>query len=58
MTLLKDQRSLLMRNASVCPAGQQVSRAEAVIQGRHCADHGRLQGPFLEQLIEIPLDGS
>ena len=47
-----------MRSASVCPAGQQVSRAEAVIQGRHSAGHGRLQGPFLEQLIEIPLDGS
>ena len=58
MTLLKDQRSLFMRSSSVCPTGQQVSRAEAVIQGRHSAGQGRLPGPFLEQVIQIPVDGS
>lgn len=58
MTLLKDQRSLFMRSASVCPASQQVSRAEAVIQGRQSVGQGRLQGPFLEQVIQTPVDGS
>ena len=47
-----------MRSASVCPASQQVSRAEAVIQGRQSVGQGRLQGPFLEQVIQTPVDGS
>lgn len=47
-----------MRSPSVHALGQQVSRAEAVMQSRCFAGQERLLGPLPGQLIQVPVDVS